>query len=111
MKRLILLACLCMATSVHACKDSFRFAQDKQEHLYGSMFLGVVSRVVAPDPLVALGLAVAPGVLKELYDGQHPEAHCMSAHDLLYDVVGAAIGVYTTHWIIGPGRIQYRTEF
>jgi VanZ family protein len=42
-------------------------------------------------------LATAPGVLKEVYDAQHPDRHTASVGDLTADLVGAFAGAW-----VGP---------
>jgi len=102
---------LFLATPTFACKDSLAFTKDKQQHAVGSALLGAGSRSLIKDPWEAFGAAMIPGVLKEVYDLQNPQSHCASLYDLLYDAVGAGIGVYTTNWIIGPGVIIYHVEW
>lgn len=97
------------AMPAHACKDSMAFTPDKQKHFAGSVVLGAAARTVTADPAKAFALGMAPGVAKELVD--MTGRGCPSLHDLAWDAAGVGFGLYTTNWIIGPGKVIFHTEF
>ncbi len=110
---IITLAFLLATTATHAapfnraCRgDSLKPEGDKLVHLTYSAGIGVASRAVIADPALAFAAALAPGLVRELWLGD-----CFSFQDMAYNAVGAAIGVTTTHWVIGPNRVVFRTEF
>lgn len=109
MKQAIIAAIIMMASSAHACSDSMRFTQDKQKHFAVSAALGVVARSVTDNKASAFGLALIPGIAKEAYDTTGKG--CTSINDMAWNAIGAAVGVYSTNWIIGPKRVVYRMEF
>ena len=89
------------------CKgDSLKLEGDKQVHALYSAGIGAVSRAVVSDPYMAFTLALAPGLYREMYRGS-----CFSWQDMAYNAIGAAIGVSTTHWVIGPNKVIFRVEF
>lgn len=108
MKALIF-AIIALSSSAHACSDSMQFTQDKQKHFAVSAALGVVARSVTDNNTAAFGLALIPGVAKEVYDATGKG--CTSINDMAWNAIGAAVGVYSTSWIIGPKRVVYRMEF
>lgn len=64
---------------------------DKSRHFGVSLALGAASRGVLPNhPWMALGVAVAPGLIKEFTDRR------FSRKDLTMDVAGALVGVYVS---------------
>lgn len=108
MKALIF-AIIALSSSVHACSDSMKFTQDKQKHFAVSAAFGGIARSVTESNATAFGLALIPGVAKEVYDATGKG--CTSINDMAWNAIGAAVGVYSTNWIIGPKRVVYRMEF
>lgn len=108
MKALIF-AILSISSSAHACSDSMQFTQDKQKHFAVSAALGVVARSVTDNNAAAFGLALIQGIAKEAYDATGKG--CASINDMAWNAIGAAVGVYSINWIIGPRRVVYRMEF
>ena len=104
-------AFIAFTPDAQACKDSMHFAPDKKNHFAVSAALGVGARALVSDNATAFGLALLPGVAKEFYDLKHPDKDCASYSDLAWDAIGAAVGVYSTHWIIQPNKIIYKTQF
>jgi putative lipoprotein len=112
MKRLMITFLFLCAPSFAAEKDSFK-GDDKALHLGVSFALGVAAGSQWPDnKLKAFGVAMIPGVLKEISDRSTTG---FSGKDLVADAVGAALGVYTAHWLItrqnGKAVVAYTTTF
>lgn len=65
-------------------------------HLVVSVGAGVVcaTHIYPKESLKAFGCAMVPGVLKEVLDSTE-KGNRFSKKDLIADVVGAAVGVYT----------------
>lgn len=99
----------CEATDAMACKDSMAFTQDKQKHFAVSTVLGASARAVTADPAKAFALGIAPGVAKELVD--MTGRGCASWNDMAWNAAGVGLGLYTTNWIIGPGKVIFFSEF
>ena len=91
------------------CQDDFKFRQDKQKHFAGS---GVISGTVAhvTDSNTAGFLtSAAIGAAIEISDSKRDK--CGSWQDFAYDLAGAALGLATNHWFIGPNRIIFKKEW
>ena len=92
--------------------DSWK-GSDKAQHLGVSFVLGFATGNQWPDnkPL-AIGVAMLPGLLKEVSDRSTTG---FSGKDLAADLVGATLGVYSAHWLIGRQdkklTLMYRTDF
>jgi len=84
---------------------------DKTQHMAVSAAFGGIARAVTPNKLTAFGLAMAPGIAKELYDGRHEGKHTASVKDLAADAVGAAIGVYVGNCTATPRSFVCSVEF
>ena len=88
---------------------------DKKQHAGVSFFLGFAMANQFPnEPLKAWGLAMVPGLLKELADSQKGGTG-FSGSDLAANAVGAALGVTTGRWLLmrkdGATVIAYRSEW
>lgn len=97
-----------MSFQAHACKDSFKFTDDKQLHAGAEFVIGSITRTVVKDNTNAFVITMIPGVAKEL--GDMYGKGCASWHDLAWDAVGAFVGVQTTNFIIGPNKIIFKME-
>lgn len=84
---------------------------DKGQHVAVSAGIGTFSGLVFKDKWTAFALSMVPGVLKEVYDAQHPKTHTASFKDLAADAVGSAIGVYTGNCVIRAQSITCKVEF
>ena len=84
--------------------------KDKGEHIAVSAGIGTVSGLVIKDKWTAFGLAMVPGIAKEIWDSQHPN-HTASFKDLAADAVGAAVGVYTGNCVLRAQSITCRMAF
>jgi uncharacterized protein YfiM (DUF2279 family) len=83
---------------------------DKAAHFGVSAALGVGASRLSSDPWTAFGLALAPGVAKEIYDSQQ-DCKRFSWKDLAWDAVGAYVGVRAGNWVLGPTGASYRLSF
>lgn len=87
--------------------------RDKKMHAGVSFVLGMAAAHQFPDrPVLAWGVAMTPGLLKELSD---KSGTGFSGKDIAANAIGAALGVATTNWLIsrsnGTTVVAYRTEF
>ncbi|WP_374488621.1 hypothetical protein [Zoogloea sp.] len=100
------------STSALACntpKDEWG-GNDKAKHFAVSAALGAGATRLDPDPWIAFGLALAPGVAKEVYDSTR-DCNRFSWRDLAWDAVGAAVGVHLGNWVLGPSSVSYVRSF
>ena len=110
----ILLTLAITLFSVGAMADSWR-GEDKAMHLGVSYVMGFAAINQWPnEPAKAFGVAMIPGVLKEVLDAQKGGTG-FSGKDLVADAIGAALGVATGHWLISKQGdkvvVSYRTTF
>ena len=112
MKTLIY-ALLALACSSSAAQDTWNGA-DKKMHIGVSFVLGFAAGAQWPDNrLKAFGVAMIPGVLKEVSDRGTTG---ISGKDLAADALGAALGVYAAGWMVsrsqnGTTVVSYATTF
>lgn len=71
--------------------------KDKVAHFGVSFAFGCAAAAAVDNPYVAFGLAMIPGLGKEIHDGQRPNNPDFSAKDLAVDALGAATGVVACH--------------
>lgn len=83
---------------------------DKAAHFGVSFALGVATSRVSDDTLTAVGLALVPGLAKELYDSTQ-DCNRFSWKDMAWNTAGAFVGVRTGNWMFGPSGVSYRTAF
>lgn len=113
MKALIAIALA--AASIGAQAQDKWTGQDKAMHFGVSFALGFATGNQWPQnkPL-AIGVAMVPGLLKEVSDSGKGGSG-FSGKDLVADLIGATMGVYSAHWLIGrqDGKValMYRSEF
>jgi hypothetical protein len=88
-------------------QDSFKFEGDKQVHMMYSVAIGASSRAVIADPWTAFGVSLLPGLSREMFNANS----CFSKEDMAYNIIGSAIGVYTTHWVLTPNKVVYKIQF
>lgn len=109
---LIALLCAMLCLAVLFAPDPSRAAlqTDKVVHATVSASLGSMARLVEPDPVKAWGLAMAPGLAKELYDARRGGTG-FSVPDLIADAIGAYVGVRVAGLAISRNRITYQRRF
>lgn len=78
---------------------------DKVKHFTVSAVLGTAAAMHFENKWTAFGVAMIPGVLKELADSR------FSGKDLAADALGAALGVQLGHWIVTRNGVGYRAAF
>ena len=88
---------------------------DKKKHFAVSLVVGLATRQLAPhNELAAFGVALVPGLLKELVDAGQRGTN-VSAKDLVADALGAYAGVKLGGLVIAPAdggaRVTYLKEF
>lgn len=111
MKKLILTLVLSAASiQSFACKDSLAFTEDKQKHLALSAGIGFSSELYFRDKTDAFVASTIVTASKEVYDKVSGKG-CASVNDMIYNAVGAGIGIYTGSLFIAPNKIFYFKEF
>lgn len=111
-KRLIILTLLATAGPTHACspgRDDW-MGRDKAAHFGASFALGVAGSRLTREPWEAVGLALIPGVAKELYDAGQ-DCNRFSWRDMGWNVAGAVLGVGGGYWMFGPSGVSWYTPF
>lgn len=93
-----------------ACKDSLAFTEDKQKHLALSATIGFASELYFRDKTDAFVASTLVTASKEVYDKVSGKG-CASVNDMIYNAVGAGIGIYTGGLFIAPNKIVYFKEF
>jgi uncharacterized protein YfiM (DUF2279 family) len=79
------------------------FGKDKIEHASVSAAIGLATGTLIENKYEAFGVAMIPGILKEIHDSQQKN-NFFSKGDLIADAVGAAIGVWVGNTYIRPMR-------
>lgn len=96
-------ACLALFPSAQAADDWS--GADKRAHFAVSAVLGTAAAMHYENKWTAFGVAMIPGLLKELTDNR------FSGKDLAADALGAALGVQLGHWIVTRDGVGYRAAF
>lgn len=110
----LLAAALSCAAAAHekpeppppAVGDSQGFSRNGYaEHFAVSALIGIWSaaQIEKESPLKAFGIAMVPGVLKEVIDATQKNNH-FSGRDLAYDALGAAVGVGVGRYLLVRSR-------
>ena len=71
---------------------------------------GVAGSRLTTSPWEAVGLALIPGVAKELYDAGQA-CNRFSWKDMGWSVAGAVLGVGGGYWMLGPSGVSWRMGF
>ena len=79
------------------------FGEDKLLHIEASSTVGLMSGTIIENKYAAFGVAMIPGILKEIHDSQQKN-NFFSKGDIIADAVGAAIGVWFGNTYIRPMR-------
>ena len=109
MRALIAIAAALLCTTASA-QDNWT-GPDKKQHFAFSFAFGFVARGVFPNLTAPQAIAVGmiPGIVKEFADSGNGGK--FSGKDLVWDLAGAAAGVYIGGLVIGPRSIRYTTTF
>ncbi len=105
-----LFAAVCLASFSSAWAADDWNGADKAKHVAVSAVLGTVSAMHFEDKWTAFGVAMIPGVLKEIADSQQSRNH-FSGKDLAADALGAALGVQLGNWMVTTRGVGYRAAF
>lgn len=109
---LLTLTLLAAAGPNHACsvaRDDW-MGSDKAAHFGASFAFGVAGSRLTREPWEAVGLALIPGVAKELYDAGQ-DCNRFSWRDMGWNVAGAVLGVGGGYWMFGPSGVSWHTPF
>ncbi len=113
LKSLPILMLLAGASSAAAACEPGRddwMGRDKAAHFGASFALGVAGSRLTTEPWEAVGLALIPGVAKELYDAGQ-DCNRFSWKDMGWNVAGAVLGVGGGYWMFGPSGVSWRIQF
>lgn len=102
---LSLASALLISTPALANDDS-----DKLKHFAVSFALGTASGAYFENKWTAFGVAMIPGLLKEISDSQKSNNH-FSGKDMAANALGAALGVQFGNWIITSRGLAFRSTF
>lgn len=78
--------------------------RDKTLHFAAGAAIGSAGTLAFKDPHKGFLLGTGVGLLKEVYDRQHPDQHQCSLQDFVVTAAGAAAGAYGTAWFIAPRK-------
>ena len=102
-----------LAAPAIACADEWT-GPDKQKHFAVSFAAGVIASGLTDEKWKAVGIALLPGLIKEVHDSRQP-GNQFSGKDMVWNALGAYAGVHTGHWFIARTKDQtsifYRSEF
>lgn len=104
-----LATCLLIATAPSRAADRWN-GQDKAEHVAVSAVIGTASGAYFEKRWTAFGVAMIPGLLKEVADSRAAHNH-FSGKDIAADAVGAALGVQLGHWIVTSRGLAFQSTF
>ena len=102
---LTLYTALLISTPALANDDS-----DKLKHFAVSFALGTASGAYFENKWTAFGVAMIPGLVKEISDSQKSNNH-FSGKDMAANALGAALGVQFGNWIITSRGLTFRSTF
>ena len=103
------LLALCLLASTPAVAEEWSGA-DKAQHFALSAAFGTLSAMHFENKWTAFGVAMIPGLLKEIHDGSQA-GNRFSGKDLAADALGAAVGVQFGHWIVTRNGVGYQAAF
>ena len=106
---LLLAASAFIAAPAQAVEDNWGDA-DKVRHLVVSAALGTASGAYFENRWTAFGVAMIPGLAKEIMDSRKNDNH-FSGKDLVANAIGAAMGVQLGHWLITSRGLTFRSSF
>ena len=110
MKTTISLLALCLFASVAPSYADDWGGSDKAQHFAFSAVFGTLSAMHFESKWKAFGVAMIPGLLKEIHDDSQA-GNQFSGKDLAADALGAAVGVHFGHWIVTRRGIGYQAAF
>lgn len=110
MKRVVLLLVCCVLIPVAAEAADKWDSPDKAEHFAVSAAIGTLSAMHFENKWKAFGVALIPGLLKEIHDGSQDNKR-FSGKDMAINALGAAVGVQIGHWIVTRDGVGYQAAF
>jgi len=93
----------------YAADDTWN-SSDKLSHMAVSAALGTASGAYFENKWTAFGVAMIPGVVKEIIDSRD-RGNRFSGKDLAANAIGAAVGVQFGHWIITSRGLTFQSSF
>lgn len=87
---------LALILSLASLTSKAEIGQDKLYHASYSFGYGLIASAFVEDKWQAFGLAMTPGLAKEILDSQK-KGNRFSVEDLIADAIGASIGVTVGH--------------
>lgn len=106
----VLLTFLNSAVMACSARDDDWTGSDKAAHFGVSLAVGIGTSRLSDDTWTAFGLALVPGVAKELYDSTR-DCNRFSWKDMAWNAAGAYVGVRAGNWLLGPTGVSYRAAF
>ena len=83
---------------------------DKTAHFGISAAMGLAAYSYTEDKTTAFGMAMVPGIIKEVADSQK-EGGRFSEKDLAWDALGAFVGVQAGGWMMDSKGVSWGTSF
>ena len=83
---------------------------DKTKHFAVSAVIGAAAYAITEDRSQAFMLALAPGLAKEIYDSTQSDNH-FSSKDMLWNALGAAVGVQVGFVVFKPNEVSVSWKF
>ena len=109
MKYYILMFLLFFSVNASAVEDDW-LGKDKAAHFGISAAVGFAAYSYTEDKMTAFGIAMVPGLLKEVADSQK-EGGRFSEKDLAWDAVGAFVGVQAGEWTFNKNGVSWGASF
>ena len=106
---LFLAASVFIGAPARAADDAWD-GRDKAKHVVVSAVLGTASGAYFENKWTAFGVAMIPGLVKEISDSRKHDNH-FSGKDLAADAIGAALGVQFGHWMITSRGLTFQSSF
>lgn len=110
MMRLALLLAIFLSLPAAANAADKWDSPDKAEHFAISAAIGTLSAMHYESKWKAFGVALIPGLVKELYDGAQDNKR-FSGKDMAINALGAAVGVQIGHWFVTRNGVGYQAAF
>jgi putative lipoprotein len=109
MKHYLLALTLMLSGAAHAAEDAWT-GSDKTMHFALSAGTGLAAYAYTHSKPKAFGLAMIPGIVKEVADSQEQNNH-FSGKDLAWDAVGAFAGIQLGDWSINNKGVSWGKSF
>ncbi len=110
MKKSVCLLAFCLLAPAASMAADDWSSSDKALHFGISAGFGTLSAMHFENKWTAFGVAMLPGLLKEIHDSGQT-GNRFSGKDLAADALGAAVGVQFGHWIVTRRGVGYQAAF